>query len=103
MNNSIEREIIVIHKRQLARELANRSNITIKEATYVINNLVEIIAKHLQQGEEVRIEGFCTFTLSERKETETVNPQTLKPMTIPATQVVRAVVSKGFKQLIRKK
>lgn len=92
----------MVHKRELIREVANKSNISIREAGYVVNNLIDSIATHLQKGEEVRIEGFCTFAISERKETKTVNPQTQKPMIIPATRVVRAILSKGFKQIIKK-
>lgn len=91
----------MVHKKQIIKELAERGGISQKEARYHLNNLIDIIERHLEKGEDVRIEDFCTFFVKQRKETKTVHPRTGEPMIIPSTPSIVVSVSKTLKRKIK--
>lgn len=91
----------MVHKKQIIKELAERGGISQKEARYHLNNLIDIIERHLEKGEDVRIEDFCTFFVKQRKETKTVHPRTGEPMTIPASLSIIIKSSKALKKKVK--
>ncbi|MGL9971874.1 HU family DNA-binding protein [Enterococcus sp. DIV1420a] len=85
-----------MNKQELAQAVAKKSGVTKKEATRVINALLDTIQESLAKGEAVNLVGFGNFMVRERAARKGRNPQTGKELTIPAT---KAPVFKAGKPL----
>lgn len=88
-----------MNKKELGKELAKRAELTPKKANHVINELISIIKEYLEQGDTIRLVGFGTFKVVERKERKGRNPQTGEEILIPAKRVPKFVPAKDFKSL----
>ncbi len=74
-------------REELISKIADEASITKKQATAALTSLLDGISGALKSGDKVTFVGFGTFTISKRKKRTGVNPQTQKPMTIPARKV----------------
>lgn len=63
-------------KRAIIAEIAKRSVLKKWEINLLIDPLLDIILKALEQGEEVHINNFGKFTLKYHKPKETLHPKT---------------------------
>jgi DNA-binding protein HU-beta len=84
--------------KEIIAQLAEKSNITRKQAEEVYRNVFDLLKESLKEGESVRIHGFGSFTVKERAKREGRNPSTGKPITIPACKTVAFKLSEAFKQ-----
>ncbi len=57
----------------------------------------------LKKGEKVALVGFGTFEVRERKPRKGINPQTRKPIQIPAKKVPAFRAGKELKAIVPKK
>ena len=73
-----------MNKVELADLVAERARLTKKDATIAVDALFDGIVEALAKGEEVRVAGFGTIEVKERKPRQGVNPSTGEKMTIPA-------------------
>lgn len=71
-----------MQKVDLVRNVAEKSEVTIKEANQVINVLFAELTECMAKGDAILIPGFGTFTSIIRAEREGRNPQTQEMMTI---------------------
>jgi len=70
-------------KADLARVIYERhGGLSNKEASRLVDMILEFIKEGLLQGERVQISGFGTFVVREKKERKGRNPQTGEEMTI---------------------
>jgi DNA-binding protein HU-beta len=67
------------------------------QAQAAFETLFGTIADALKQGEAVRISGFGTFSVVERKARKGRNPQTGKDIQIPARRGLKFTVGKALK------
>ena len=74
-----------MNKQQLIGAVANSAGLAKGDATRAIEAMVATISAALKRGEEVRLVGFGTFTLSRRKASTGRNPRTGAPMSIKAS------------------
>lgn len=77
--------------------LSEARQISKVEAEVIIKSVFSIIKKEVKAGGEVRIPDFGTFSATERKERQGVNPQ--KPgtkITIPAKTVAKFKAASSF-------
>ncbi|HOE91211.1 MAG TPA: HU family DNA-binding protein [Candidatus Cloacimonadota bacterium] len=74
-------------KDYLVRKIAEDAKITIKQANIVVNSFVNEITESLCQGEKVSFVGFGSFSVTERKERQGINPSTKEKITISARKV----------------
>ncbi|MEM7349941.1 MAG: HU family DNA-binding protein [Acidobacteriota bacterium] len=89
------------NKNDLIEHLAgNLEGVTKKLAGEALDAVFGHIEEKLADGEKVQIPGFGTFVVSARKERQGRNPQTNKPMTIPASNSVRFKPGKGLKDAV---
>lgn len=89
-------------KIQLIDALSSKLNISRREADKFLDAFVGVITEKLLTGEKVAVTGFGTFTISERKAREGVNPQ--KPterITIPAMKLPKFTAGKTLKDKLR--
>ena len=89
-----------MNKSELLERIAKESNISKSEIEFVLNKTIEIIAKTVSKGEEVKLIGFGTFDQSNRKERLGRNPKTGSRIQIPATRVPRFRPGKEFRGLV---
>jgi integration host factor subunit alpha len=59
-----------------------------KEAVAAVEAVFDLMKEVLEHGEMLKIAGFGTFGLREKKERKGRNPQTGTPIAIPARRVV---------------
>jgi DNA-binding protein HU-beta len=88
-----------MNKTQLINTVARRTGMKKTQITPVINAAIEAIKDVLEKGEKAAITGFGTFALVQRAAKEGRNPQTGKPMKIPARKVVRFKAGKELKEI----
>lgn len=79
----------VVTRDVLAKQLADRAEITMSAARDEVNWFFETIAGALQKGDEVRIHGFGAFKTSQRAARVGRNPRTGEQVKVPARRVVR--------------
>jgi DNA-binding protein HU-beta len=90
-------------KIELVREIAKATSMTQTQATQALDATLAVIKKTLKKKEDVRLVGFGTFKVATRKARTGINPQTKKPIKIPATNVAKFVPGKDLKETINKK
>jgi nucleoid DNA-binding protein len=74
-------------KKQLVDKIAEKADITKKEAREALNATLESIQDALSEGNSVGLVGFGTFQVRERAARDGRNPQTGDEMHIPAKNV----------------
>lgn len=89
-----------MNKSQVVAKLAEVKEITIKEATHIMDTIMDIIEAEIVSGGEVALHGFGTLKTVERVERAMINPQTKEKMIVPAKKTVTFKVAKGLKDKV---
>ncbi len=84
---------------ELITEIAHTAGITRRQAKVALNTLLTLTKNSLCMEGKMVLTGFGTFRVVERAAREGRNPQTGRPVKIPATKVVRFKPAKGLKSL----
>lgn len=79
----------VITRDVLAKQLAERAEITMTAARDEVSWFFDSIASALEKGDEVRIHGFGAFKTSQRAARMGRNPRTGEQVRVAARRVVR--------------
>ena len=88
-------------KTELVANVAEKTEITKKDAGKVVDAVFETITEEIQK-DKVRIAGFGTFEIRDRAERQARNPQTGDKMTIPAKRAPAFKAAKALKELVNK-
>jgi len=89
-----------MNKSELVSAIAAKADITKKDAEKNLQAFVDVVTEELGKGGKVQLVGFGTFDVAERAAREGRNPQTGKPMTIPASKAPRFKVGKALKDAV---
>jgi len=89
-----------MNKLDLVAAVAEKAEITKRDAERAVNALVESIEEALKQGDRVSLVGFGTFEVRSRKPRVGRNPQTGQEIRIPAGKVPSFKAGKGLKDSI---
>lgn len=89
-----------MNKTELIAAVAEKADITKKDAEKAISALLDTIVEKVAEGEDIRIVGFGTFERHDRKERTGCNPQTKEKITIPASKVPVFKAGKAFKDAV---
>jgi DNA-binding protein HU-alpha len=92
-----------VKKIELVREISKAANLTQTQAIQALEATINIIKTTLRKREEVRLVGFGSFKVTTRQSRTGINPQTKRPMNIPATNVAKFVPGKELKEMINKR
>ena len=91
-----------MNKMELVTKMAEKSNLTKKDAALALSAFIESVEEALECGDKVQILGFGTFETRERAAREGRNPRTKEVIQIPATTVPVFKAGKEFKEKIAK-
>ena len=78
-----------MNKAELIDAIAKDANLTKADAKKALDAFVKSTTKSLKKGERVALVGFGSFSVARRSERTGRNPQTGKPITIKAKNVVK--------------
>ena len=90
-----------MQKTDFVKSVADRANVSQKEAKQVIDAALDIITDSLKGGEKVTLTGFGTFEVRQRQEREGVNPQTRQKIKIAATKTPGFSASSTLKDAVK--
>lgn len=85
---------------ELTKSLADKHNLTQKQAREILDATFSEISDKLKAGDEVRLHGFGTFSISERKERKGRNPQTGAEILIPASRSIKFKPASALKSVV---
>jgi DNA-binding protein HU-beta len=89
-----------MNKGELVDAIADKANVTKKQADAVLTAALETIVDAVSSGQKVTLVGFGSFESRQRKEREGRNPKTGAKMKIPATKVPAFSAGKLFKETV---
>jgi nucleoid DNA-binding protein len=89
-----------MNKGDLVDAVARDAGLSKGDAQAAVDSVVENVTKALKKGGKVTLVGFGTFSTSKRSAREGRNPQTGKPIKIPAKKVAKFTPGKALKDAI---
>nr|WP_206155407.1 HU family DNA-binding protein [Caldanaerobacter subterraneus] len=91
---------MIVNKAELVAKIAEKSELTKKDAEKALNAFIEAVQEALKNGDKVQLVGFGTFEVRERAERKGRNPQTREEITIPASKAPIFKAGKALKDLV---
>lgn len=89
-----------MNKNDLIGVVADTANITKAQAGEAVDAVFSALTDSLTKGDEVRLVGFGTFSVSKRKASVGRNPATGAEIQIPASNQAKFKPGKGLKDAI---
>ncbi len=89
-----------MNKSELVKSLAEKAEITQKDAAKALDATVEVIQSALANGDKVQIIGFGSFEVRDRKERKVISPATGEEIKVPATKVPAFKPGKSLKEAV---
>ena len=90
-----------MNKTELIAAVAEKADLSKKDAEAAITAAVEAITGALIEGEKVQLVGFGSFEVKERAARTGRNPRTKETVEIPASKVPVFKAGQAFKDAIR--
>ena len=88
-----------MNKLELIKKVAERAELSQKDAAAAVEALVAELAEALKAGDKVAIANFASFELKEKPARQGFNPITKQPITIAASKAPVCKFGKAFKDL----
>ncbi|MFQ9509859.1 MAG: HU family DNA-binding protein [Lachnospiraceae bacterium] len=89
-----------MNKKELVAAIAEKSEVSKKDAEKVLQAFTDVVSEELQKGEKVQLVGFGTFDVSERAAIEGRNPKSGETMLIAASKSPKFKAGKALKDLV---
>lgn len=89
-----------VNKNELISKVAQDARLTKGDASEAVEATLESIAQALQGGDEVRLVGFGTFSVSHRAASMGRNPRTGEPIQIAASKNPKFKAGKALKDAV---
>ena len=90
-----------MNKTELVAAVAQKAEISKKDAEKAVNAVFATIADQLAKGEKIQLVGFGTFEVRERAEKQGRNPRTGEVMTVPASKVPAFKAGAALKNAVK--
>ena len=91
-----------MNKQELIGSVAEVTGLSRSDSIKAVESVFDIIGEALQKGDEVRLVGFGTFTVTKRKASTGRNPRTGEPMKIKASSQPKFRPGKGLKDSVNR-
>jgi DNA-binding protein HU-beta len=88
-------------KAELIEKVAKDAKVTKAAAGKSIDAIIDGISKALKKGDRVSLVGFGSFSVSKRKARGGRNPQTGKPINIPARKVAKFKAGSALSKAVK--
>lgn len=92
-----------MNKAELVAAMADKANISKKDAENALKAFTDVVAEELKKGEKIQLVGFGTFEVSKRAARTGRNPQTGEEMKIAASVAPKFKAGKALKDMVNKK
>lgn len=89
-----------MNKNELIEKVAEISDLAKSDATKAVEGVFDAITTALQGGDEVRLVGFGTFSVTQRRASEGRNPRTGEKIQIPASKQPKFKAGKQLKESV---
>ena len=89
-----------MNKAELVAAVAEKAEISKKDAEAAVKAFTDDIAEELKKGEKIQLVGFGTFEVVERSAREGRNPKTGEAMPIAASKAPKFKAGKALKDLV---
>ena len=89
-----------MNKNDLISSVAADSGLSKADATKAVDAVFDSIEKSLKSGNEVRLVGFGTFSVADRKASTGRTPRTGESIQIPASKQPKFKAGKGLKEAV---
>jgi len=86
--------------KHLAASLAETHEVPKKQAETILNDLVDLLVKHLKKGERIRMSGLGILQVRKRAARMGRNPATGEPIKIKASKKVAFRAAKELKEAV---
>ena len=91
-----------MQKTEFVKVVAERANMSQKDARHIIDTALAVIVEALASDNRVTLTGFGTFEVRTRRSREGVNPRSAEKITIPATRTPGFSASSTMKAAVRR-
>jgi len=91
-----------MNKSDLVSKVAELSGLTKADADKVTDAVFDAITASLKSGDDVRLLGFGTFSVTSRVARQGRNPRTGETITLPASKAPKFASGKGLKDAVNK-
>jgi DNA-binding protein HU-beta len=91
-----------VNKQELIDVIADKTDLPKTKAQEVVEAVIDSIKSSLKKGDDVKLVGFGTFTVSERAATTGRNPRTGESISIPASKQPKFKAGKELKDAVNK-
>ena len=88
-------------KSELITAVAEKMDISKKDASECIDTVFSVIGNALVDGDLITVRNFGPFKTVDVPESNRFNPRTMEPVTVPAHKKVRFVVANALKDAVR--
>ncbi len=89
-----------MNKNELIAEVANTAGMSKIDAGRALDGVIDSISASLTAGDEVRLVGFGTFSVANRRASQGRNPRTGEPITIKASIQPKFKAGKALKESV---
>lgn len=89
-----------MNKTELITAIAEKAEITKKDAEKTLKAFEEVVTEELVNGNDIKMIGFGTFSITERAAREGINPQTKESINIPASKVPKFKAGTNLKSAV---
>ena len=87
-------------KMDLVNSIYSKVGFSKKDSLLIVENVLEIMKSHLEQGEKIKISGFGNFIVREKKPRRGRNPQTGDQITIEGRRILTFKPSNVLRRLL---
>lgn len=92
-----------MNKNELVASVAEKTELSKQDAGAAVDAVFEAIQTSMAKGDDIRLVGFGTFSVSHRAASKGRNPSTGAEVDIPARNVPKFAAGKGLKDAVNKK
>ena len=89
-----------MNKNDIVSAVATSTGLSKSDGARAIDSMLASITGALRDGDEVRLPGFGTFSVRQRKASEGRNPRTGEPIQIPASKLPKFKAGKILKEAL---
>ncbi len=92
-----------MNKNELVSTVAEKAGLSKQQAVSAVDAVFDSVAEALAGGDDIRLVGFGTFSVSHRAASKGRNPSTGAEVDIPARKVAKFTPGKGLKDSVNAK